>query len=75
MLIAPFFEWFVDDREWLCYWLWGVDLAEVLRRKSRVLLHQQELLALAVLACWANHSGGEGTPTSDRWASCWKIWR
>ena len=52
MLIAPFFEWFVDDREWLCYRLWGVDLAEVLRRKSRVLLHQQGLLALAVPACW-----------------------
>lgn len=52
MLIAPFFEWFIDDREWLCYRLWGVDLAEVLRRKSRVLLHQQGLLALAVLGCW-----------------------
>ncbi len=52
VLIAPFFEWFVDDREGLCYRLWGVDLAEVLRRKSRVLLHQQELLALAVLMCW-----------------------
>ncbi len=52
MLIAPFFEWFVDDREWLCYRLWGVDLAEVLRRKSRVLLHQQGLLALAVPAYW-----------------------
>ncbi|MDQ7039971.1 MAG: hypothetical protein Q9M35_03430 [Rhodothermus sp.] len=52
VLIGPFFQWFVDDREWLCYRLWGLDLAELFRRKSRVLVHQQGLLALAVLACW-----------------------
>ncbi|SHK56985.1 hypothetical protein [Rhodothermus profundi] len=51
-LIAPFFEWFVNDHEWCCYRLWGVDLAELLRRKRQVLLHQQGLVALAMLACW-----------------------
>lgn len=25
--------------------------------------------------CWANRFGGEGMPTSDRWASCSKTWR